>query len=249
MKLIKDNLLIITITIGLIVTLSLPHVFRYLSLGSKYTTLIISGTSATQTSWEETYTYATEANRIKNNQPINDPYIYEYRSKSSPLISEFVPSLLLGIPSKFLSIPYMFILIKIILIPAVVLIWYLIAREIGYSKIISVASALMGVILQKTFAYLPYINQLYSYQFSNYLEIQRTYFPLISSFSISISILLVIKLLKSDYEPYKKILAGIIFGSLFYTYFFVWTIFWMSFVILTVTLVLKKQFKILKINR
>lgn len=246
MKSIKDNILIITIIICLLVTLSLPHIFRYLELGSKYTTLIINGPAATQTSWEETYTYATEANRIKNNQPINDPYIYEYRSKSSPLISEFAPSLLLGIPSKFLSIPYIFILIKIILIPAVVLIWYLIAREIGYSKIISVASALIGVILQKTFAYLPYINQLYSYQFSNYLEIQRTYFPLISSFSISISILLVIKLLKSDYEPFKKILAGIIFGSLFYTYFFAWTIFWMSFVILAVTLVLKKQFKILK---
>jgi len=246
MKLIRANFLIITIVLGLAVILTLPHIFRYLALGSKYTTLIINGPSATQTSWEETYTYATEANRIKNNQPINDPYIFEYRNKPSPLISELVPSLLLGISAKVLSIPLVFILIKIILIPAVVLIWYLIAREIGYSKIISVASALMGMILQKAFAYLPYANQLYSYQFNNYLEIQRTYFPLISSFLISISILLVIKLLKFEYGPFKKILVGVIFGSLFYTYFFAWTVFWVSLVMLFVTLVFKKQYKILR---
>lgn len=246
MRSIKTNILIYSVLAGLVVILSLPHIFRYLTLGSKYTTLIIAGPAATQLSWEETYTYATQANRIKNNQPINDPYIYEYRDKPSPLISELVPSLLLGVPAKVFSVPFMFILVKIILIPLVVIIWYRLARELGYSKIISTAAALMGIILQKTFVYIPYVDKIYSYQFQNYLEIQRTYFPLISTFSVSLSILLLVKLLKSDYNPLKKILVGIIFGSLFYTYFFAWTLFWVSFMLLTVALVFRKQYEILK---
>lgn len=228
------------------VALSLPHIFRYVQLGGIYTILFFHNDTANQLNWEETYTYATQVNRIKNNQPINDPYIYEYRDKPSPLISELVPSLMLGLLAKIFSVPLVFVLVKIILIPLVVLIWYWLARELGYSKIISAAAALMGIILQKTFVYIPYANKLYAYQWQNYLEIQRTYFPLLSTFSVSLSILLLVKLLKSDYSSLKKILVGIIFGSLFYTYFFAWTLFWVSFGSLVLILLLKKQFNILK---
>jgi len=235
-----SNLLVIVVLVILAALIALPHIMRYWQLGNKYTILFFDNPTANQLNWEETYTYATQVNRIKNNQPINDPYIFEYRDKPSPLIS------VLGIAAKLFSVPFVFVLVKIILIPIVVLIWYLIAREIGYSKTSSAAAAIMGVILQKTYAYIPYINKFYNYHFNGYFEIQRIYFPLISSFSISLTILLVIKLMKADIGLFKKILAGLLFGSLFYTYFFAWTLFWTSFAFLVVTLLFKKQYKIAK---
>jgi len=265
MKLIRANFLIITIFFGVLITLSLPHIFRYLALGSKYTTLIISGPSATATSWEETYTYATEANRIKNNQPINDPYIYEYRNKPSPLISELVPSVLLGVPAKVLSTSLVFILAKIFVLPLTIFVWYLIARQLGYSKKASICAALTSFILQKLFVYIPYFPKIFSYEFDGYLEAQRIYFPLISSFITSITILFILKILDnrfprpkgrgslvfaqnslhlrhkcwSFFAQNKKmkhvLLAGILLGVLFYTYFFAWTLIWSSLILFLIS--------------
>src|SRR3990167_2069809 len=225
MKLIRANFLIITIFFGVIVILSLPHIFRYLALGSKYTTLIINGPSATQISWEETYTYATEANRIKNNQPINDPYIYEYRNKPSPLLSELVPSLILGVPAKILSVPFVFVIAKIAIIPLTVLIWYLTARQLGYSKISSVGASIASIILQKFFVYVPYIPKISEYEVNGYLEGLRIYFPLISSFLTSLTVLLIIKALKKRNTIYA-VISGILLGSLFFSYFFAWVLMW-----------------------
>src|SRR3990167_11230556 len=235
MKLIRANFLIITIFFGVLITLSLPHIFRYLALGSKYTTLIISGPSATATSWEETYTYATEANRIKNNQPINDPYIYEYRNKPSPLISELVPSVLLGVPAKVLSTSLVFILAKIFVLPLTIFVWYLIARQLGYSKKASICAALTSFILQKLFVYIPYFPKIFSYEFDGYLEAQRIYFPLISSFITSITILFILKILDNNKMKYI-LLAGILLGLLFFTYFFAWSLIWLSLILFLISL-------------
>ncbi len=245
MKSIRDNLFIFTALSALVVALAIPHIYRYMTLGSKYTTLIISGPSADQTSWEETYTYATEANRIKNNQVINDPYIYEYRNKPSPLISETVPSIILGLPAKILSIPLVFILAKIFFLPLTVLIWFFVAQELGYSKIISVTAALTSTILQKLFVYIPYFPKLISYEFNNYLEIQRIYFPLVSGFITSLTILLLVKLIKKS-NAKIAFTVGILLGLLFYTYFFAWTIIWSSTFVLLISVLIFKESSLFK---
>lgn len=227
MQNLKNNILIVAIVAGLLISLSLAHVFRYLRLKQQYTPLIINGPSATQTSWEETYTYATEANRIKNNQPINDPYIYEYRNNPSPLLSELAPSLILGSLAKALSTPVAFVIAKIILLPLTVIIWYLIARQLGYSKLSSAAAALTSVVLQKFFVYLPYISKLNLYLQNGYLEGLRIYFPLVSSFLTALAILFITKAVESQKRLYS-VVSGLILGSLFYTYFFAWTLLWVT---------------------
>src|SRR3989344_2579009 len=196
--------------------LSFPHLYRFLQLGKNYTILFFDNPVATQTNWEETYTYATEANRIKNNQPINDTYIYEYRNEPSPLISELVPSVLLGVPAKVLSIPLVFILAKIFVLPLTIFIWYLIARQIGYSKKASLCAALTSFILQKLFVYIPY-------------------FPLISSVITSIIILFILNLLNNNKMKYV-LFAGILLGLLFFTYFFAWSLIWLSLILFLISL-------------
>ncbi len=234
-SIIKANLLIITTISWLLLTLSLPHLYRFLQLGKNYTILFFDNPVANQTNWEETYTYATEANRIKNNQPINDTYIYEYRNKPSPLISELVPSVLLGVPAKVLSIPLVFILAKIFVLPTTILIWYLIARQIGYSKRTSFCAALSSLILQKLFVYIPYFPKIFTYELNGYLEAQRVYFPLISSFITSLTILFILKILDNKKMNYV-LLSGILLGSLFYTYFFAWSLIWLSLILFLISL-------------
>lgn len=245
MTILKNNRIIITILLILIIALAIPHIIRFSSFGPKYTTLIINSPAADQISWEETYTYATEANRIKNNQPINDPYIYEYRKTLSPLISELVPSLILGIPAKILSIPVVFILAKIFFLPLTVLIWYLIAQELGYSKLTSAAASLTGIILQKAFVYIPYFHALLSYEINGYLEAQRIYFPLVSGVITSLTILLLIKFLKKN-DVRFTVGLGVLLGLLFYTYFFAWTIVWSSLFVLLLSLLIFKEASLLK---
>lgn len=233
----KHNLLPVIIFLALVISLSLPHIHRYLALGSRYTTLVISGPAADQISWEETYTYATQANRIKNNQPVNDPYIYEYRNVPSPLLSELIPSLILGIPAKVFSIPFIFIVAKIILLPLTVFVWYLIARQLGYSKFPSVTAALANLILQKFFVYIPYADKLNQYLQSGYLEGLRIYFPLVSSFLTSLSILFLIKMLKTNRTHYA-VISGFFLGSLFFTYFFAWTLLWGALALFSLSLLI-----------
>lgn len=246
MRMFKNNRFILSVILGLIIVLGLPHLIRFASLGPKYTTLIINGPSANQISWEETYTYATEANRIKNSQPLNDPYLFEYRLKRSPLTSETIPSILLGLPAKIFSIPLVFILAKIFFVPFTILFWYLIAREFGYSKLASVSASMTSIVLQKLFVYLPYLSKLYDYETNGYLESQRLYFPLVSSLIVSVTIFFIIRNIKSSKIYKYKILAGVSLGFLFFTYFFSWVLIWAAFFLFLLTLFIFKNTDTLK---
>ncbi|KKS42487.1 MAG: hypothetical protein UV05_C0042G0007 [candidate division CPR1 bacterium GW2011_GWA2_42_17] len=99
--------------------LAIPHLRRWKELGRNYTTLLLDGQGTTQTSFEETYAYASLANRFKFSQPINDVGTFEYRNSASPLISELMPAAIVGTIAKFVDVPAAVILVKIIFTPVI----------------------------------------------------------------------------------------------------------------------------------
>src|SRR3989344_2519407 len=91
----------------ILLAISVSHLYRYFVLGSDYTLLLTEGPDS---NWEETYAYATLVNRVKQDQNINDAYVYEYSNKPSPFLSEAAPALLLGNLAKIFSVSAAFVI-------------------------------------------------------------------------------------------------------------------------------------------
>lgn len=235
--------LYILIFLSIIILLSLPHLQRYLSLGSKYTLLLTTGQNISQLSWEETYAYATLVNRLKHNQNINDPYIYEYRNTPSPYLSELYPAFLIGTLAKITSVSLAFALIKIVFPAIYFTLWFLIAKKLGFSQIQAAAASISTVFLPKLFSIIPY-PQLLLYPLDNYLEIQRVFHPSLSNTVVVLNIFLLISFLKEKTKT-RAIIFGLILGSLFYTYIFAWTLFWLGLFLFTLYKITERDFSFL----
>lgn len=228
------------------VILVLPHWHRLLALGTKYTTLVIGSQEVDPTSLEETYAYATLANRTRFNQPINDPYVLEYRNFFSPFLSELFPAVFVGGLAKVFGLPLVFILLKIISPILLVLLFTKISRNIGYSFWISFSAGLAAVFLPRLFALIPYID-IFSYvSNSSELEFQRLFHPALSWLIVLGSVLGAQIILSEKFSTVKTLVSGILLGLLFYTYFFAWTLVWFGLGILVVILFWQKKFNELK---
>lgn len=242
---IKRNLLLIVLVIILFLLLASPHIYRFLKLKSSYTILTLNQSISDQTIHEEMVTYMPLVNRLINNMPINDPYTYEHRHDPSPFISQFLPSLLFAIFAKITNLPFVFIAAKIILIPITVFILYLVAKELGFNSRTSSAIAITSAIAPGLFSLIPYPKSI-NYFFETNLETLRLYYPLFSTFIVSILTLLIIKLVKNQEKLGISILVGIFLGLLFYTYFFAWTAFLPAFALIIAVFFILKQKILLK---
>ena len=222
--------------------LAVPHLRRWKELGRNYTTLLLDGQGTTQTSFEETYAYASLANRFRFNQPINDVGTFEYRNSASPLISELIPAVIVGTIAKLVDVSEAVILVKIIFPVFLVMVWYAIGVEIGLLPVNSLAASLAAVFLPQLYVLIPYFRSL-TYLTDPQLEFQRIFHPLISGLMIAVTILLIISGLKYLSNARLKILAGISLGLLFYTYIFSWTLAIGAIGLLLISLMVEKDWK------
>ena len=238
----QDRYLPIGIFILFLAILELPHLKRLLVLGSGYTTLLIESQNVNPISLEETYAYATLANRVKFDQPVNDPYVWEYKDIGSPFLSEFAPSLVTGWLAKLAGVPLAIIVIKIIGPIVLVFLLYLVGINIGVGNMSAMASAIAAVFLPKLFALLPYPVIPTYILGSTDLEFQRVFHPLLSWIAVAGSLLGIQLVFKKKTSLIIMVMAGVLAGILFYTYFFAWTLVWFGLVILTVLLFCQKKF-------
>lgn len=185
--------------------------------------MFLDGVNATQVTFEETYAYASLANRMRYDQPINDIGTVEYRNLASPLISEFIPAAIIACIAKFVGVPTAVILIKIFFPLFLVGMWYFIGTKIGLTSIASGAASLAAVFLPKLYVLIPYYKLL-TYLTDPELEFQRISHPLISGAVTVMTILLVVLGLKYQSNKKVRVLAGVSLGLLFYTYIFSWTL-------------------------
>lgn len=242
----QDRFLLIGVLIFLLLILGLPHWHRFAGLGSRYTTLLIESQDVNPISLEETYAYATLTNRVKFNQPINDPYVWEYKDFGSPFLSEFAPSLVTGWLAKLVGVPLAIIVIKIIGPIVLVLLLYLVGKNIGVGSMSAMIAAIAAVFLPKLFALFPYPVISTYLSASTDLEFQRVFHPLLSWIAVAGSMVGVQLVFKKKTSLITMVIAGVLVGILFYTYFFAWTLVWFGMAILTVSLFCQKKFFDLK---
>lgn len=236
----KNKYLLLPITLFLL--LAIPHLYRWGKLGRNYTTLLLDGQGTTQTAFEETYAYASLANRFKFNQPINDVGTFEYRNSASPLISELAPAAIVGTIAKFVDVSAAIILVKIIFPVLLMTAWYLIGIKIGFIPANSRTASLAAVFLPQLFVLIPYFRSI-TYLTDSQLEFQRIFHPLISGLAVAVAILLIIAGLNYLSNARLKILAGISIGLLFYTYIFAWTLALSAIGLLLISLMIEKDWK------
>jgi len=222
--------------------LAIPHLRRWKELGRNYTTLLLDGQGTTQTSFEETYAYASLANRFKFSQPINDVGTFEYRNSASPLISELMPAAIVGTIAKFVDVPAAVILVKIIFPVLLVMVWYAIGIKIGLLPANSQVASLATVFLPQLYVLIPYFRSL-TYLTDPQLEFQRIFHPLISGLMMAAAILLIIMGLNYLSNTRLKILTGISFGLLFYTYIFSWALAIGAMGLLLISFMVEKDWK------
>lgn len=236
---------ILLLNLGLLFLLAAPHIYRLKILGGSYTTLLISQLGSTNQSWEETYAYASQANRIKQNQPINDSYIYESKNMPSPFISEVLPSIILGLPAKIIGLPLTFVATEIVSPVLILTLLVLIGLNIGVPEMVAIPAAFAATFLPKLFPLFPY-SEIISYVRDPALEVQRIFHPGISLAIVLISIYFLMKVFNSPKSLKQQLLSGIALGSLFYTYLFAWTLIWGALGLLILTFLIQKEFDNLK---
>lgn len=237
---VKNKCLLLLLALFLLLTA--PHLRRWNEFGRNYTTLLLDGKGTTQTAFEETYAYASLANRFKFNQPINDIGTFEYRNFASPLISELVPAAIVGTIAKFTDVTAAVILVKIIFPVILVMVWYEIGVKIGFMPANSLAASLAAVFLPQLYVLIPYFRVL-NYLTDPQLEFQRIFHPLISGLMVAATLLLIITGLNHLSNARLKILAGISLGLLFYTYIFSWTLAVGAIGLLLVSLMIEKDWE------
>ena len=242
----QDRFLIIGVLIFLLLILGMPHWRRFTGLGSKYTTLLIGSQNVNTISLEETYAYATLANRVKFDQPINDPYVWEYKDFGSPFLSEYAPSLVTGWLAKLAGVPLAIIVIKITGPIVLVSLLYLVGINIGVGSISAMASSIAAVFLPKLFALFPYPVIPTYILGSTDLEFQRVFHPLLSWIAVAGNMVGIQMVFKKKTSLITMVIAGILAGILFYTYFFAWTLVWFGMAILIILLFCQKKFFDLK---
>ena len=221
--------------------LSAVHVYRFVKLGSNYTTLIISTETGSNTGLEETYAYAPFVNRIKFGQPTNDPYLWEYRSQKSPFISELLPAVVLGWIAKATGVPFSLAVVKIF--GPIFLLFLL--RQIGIlggiNRLVSITAAAAAVFTPMLFSLVPYPAALNYITGATELEFQRLFHPLLPMIMVSLYIVCAHKALIRKYRWSMILFAGVLLGALFYTYFFAWTLVWVGMGIITIANLNKSQ--------
>jgi hypothetical protein len=224
--------------------LVVPHIYRWIVLGKAYTTLLVTGPGATVKSYEEVYAYATQANRISHHQSINDAYVYEYRDTPSPFVSELVPSIILGLPGRLVSLATIWLIAKLMFPIVLVLLWFWVGRQAGFSYLTSLVAGFSTVLLPKLFALFPY-PEIVSYVLDPHLEVQRMFHPLISSTIVAGTVLAVTMSIRSKLSWRSSLFSGLLLGLLFYTYFFAWTWVWAGLGLLSATLLVEKRWQLL----
>lgn len=197
-----------------------------------------------QSIMEEVYAYAPLANRIRNGQSINDPYIYDYRNYSSPFISELFPAMVLGVTAKLFTLPLAFIIVKFLFPTFLIIVWTKIGIEIGFTRLNSFLAACVFVFLPKLFPLFPY-HDLISYLTIPFFETERVFHPLFSGLFTSLFIYSLIKLLRHA-NTTQMVITGGFLGILFYTYLFAWTWIFTGLVILAAYLLLTRQQNLFK---
>lgn len=234
------------ILILLLVILGLPHWQRWSKLGSRYTTLIIDSQKITSTDSEETYAYAVLTNRVSSSQPINDPYLWEYKDFKSPFLSELVPSLTTGWLAKLIGTPLTIVMSKIAGPIILVFLLYRIGISNEFNPITAMAAASASIFLPKLFALFPYPAILVYMSGSTDLEFQRVFHPLLSWIAVAGSFWGIQSVFKGKFSFTKTVVAGTLAGILFYTYFFAWTTVWFGLAILAALLFWQRKFSDLK---